>query len=718
MQFKSIKTKIVFMSGCCLIATVVFLVALQIYSQEQSADFVTQKVNELIENQTRKGLLATAEREANYLSGKLNINIDTARTEASAFRAIVSNPDLVSSIDVRKTFNDILLTILKDNPEFLGTYSAWEPNALDGLDARYAGDKASGHDDSGRFVPYWNRDKTGAIARQALVGYEDASLHPNGVTKGGWYLFPRQRRKENILDPFPYIVQGKQEMLTTISVPIIVNGKFLGIGGTDLRLDFIQSLSQDVAKNLYDGQAVVQVISNMGIVVANSEDTNSIGKPLKDVFDGDWQAVVKSTESGTSNILISPENEYVEITAPIHLGNTGTPWSIFIRVKRALVFEEATKLAQIMAENARGNTIMGVSAGAVIAILACMAIWFLANGIIKPIRVAVSFTEKIASGDFVNNNIDVNQKDEVGVLSNTLKSMAEKLKGVVLEVKNVSESVASGSSELSSSSMDVSQGATEQAASIEEVTSSMEEMTANIGQNAQNAQETDSLATKAATDAKVSGEAVEKTVISMRSIAEKISIVEEIARQTNLLALNAAIEAARAGEHGKGFAVVAAEVRKLAERSGEAAAEISELSSSSVEVAEKAGDMLKSLVPDIEKTAALVQEITAACNEQNSGATQINQAVSQLDSVIQQNASAAEEMASTSGELASQGKHLQQVMSFFHVDAGGGFKSSSVQVQRKPVAAIPPSAPKETPAKGMQLEGMNDSDDSDEFERF
>ena len=236
--------------------------------------------------------------------------------------------------------------------------------------------------------------------------------------------------------------------------------------------------------------------------------------------------------------------------------------------------------------------------------------------------------------------------------------------------------------------------------------------------------ETERLATQSAKDAKHSGEAVDQTVHAMNSIAEKISIVEEIARQTNLLALNAAIEAARAGEHGKGFAVVAAEVRKLAERSGLAAAEISELSGSSVAVARQAGEMLRTLVPNIERTAALVQEIAAASNEQNAGANQINQAISQLDSVIQQNASASEEMASTSEELASQGQQLQMTMAFFNV-SGSSHASPPVKqkVSRTPRPALPGGKPKAArPAKASQANtGIDlslDMHDDDDFEKF
>jgi len=196
----------------------------------------------------------------------------------------------------------------------------------------------------------------------------------------------------------------------------------------------------------------------------------------------------------------------------------------------------------------------------------------------------------------------------------------------------------------------------------------MEEMSSNIKQNADNALQTERIAVKSAEDAKAGGKAVEETVQAMKEIADKISIIEEIARQTNMLALNAAIEAARAGEHGKGFAVVASEVRKLAERSQNAAAEISDLSASSVQVAERAGELLSKMVPDIQRTAELVQEISAASKEQDTGAEQINKAIQQLDQVIQQNASVSEEMASTAEELASQAEQLQVDISYFRLD--------------------------------------------------
>ncbi|WP_320171589.1 methyl-accepting chemotaxis protein [Maridesulfovibrio sp.] len=310
------------------------------------------------------------------------------------------------------------------------------------------------------------------------------------------------------------------------------------------------------------------------------------------------------------------------------------------------------------------------------------------------------------------------KKSAVGVYGN-MKEMAMQLIRVVTDVREGSVNVASGSTELSASAEGLSQGATEQAASIEQVSASIEEMASNIHQNTLNAKTTEDIAIQAAGDARESGSAVNEAVAAMKNIAEKISIIEEIARQTNLLALNAAIEAARAGEHGKGFAVVAAEVRKLAERSGNAAGEISELSTSTVNVAEKAGSMLEKLVPNIERTAELVQEISSASAEQNSGAEQISKAITQLDAVIQQNASASEEMASTSEELSAQSMQLENTMSFFKV-------SGNISIGRNRPKALPRSAePAKAPAAGGDKDSsgfgglsLDMASSDDDFEKF
>ncbi|MFZ5707781.1 MAG: methyl-accepting chemotaxis protein [Pseudomonadota bacterium] len=306
------------------------------------------------------------------------------------------------------------------------------------------------------------------------------------------------------------------------------------------------------------------------------------------------------------------------------------------------------------------------------------------EGMTANLRKTADIADKIAAGDLTVEHKALSEQDRLG---HALIEMIDRLRSVVSDATAASENVSAGSQELAASSEQVSQGATEQAASAEEASAAMEEMAANIKQNADNAAQTEKIARQSSKDAEASGVAVEKAVGAMRTIAEKIGIVQEIARQTDLLALNAAVEAARAGEHGKGFAVVASEVRKLAERSQAAASEIVAVSSDTVKAAADAGEMLTRLVPDIRRTAELVSEISAACREQDIGASQINEAIQQLDKVTQQNAGASEQISSTSEELAAQAEELQASIAYFRVDARGGSRSS-----RPAVAKVTPKA--------------------------
>jgi methyl-accepting chemotaxis protein len=329
--------------------------------------------------------------------------------------------------------------------------------------------------------------------------------------------------------------------------------------------------------------------------------------------------------------------------------------------------------------------VIAITAGA--ALLALCVAAFITLSVTRPLHVAVAAADRLAAGDLTV-RIDSHSRDEAGQLLAAMQNMIAKLTQVVGDVNGGAQSLASASEEVSATAQALSQAASEQAAGVEETSASLEQMTASIAQNTENARVTDGMAAQAAREAAEGGEAVKATVAAMQRIAKQIGIIDDIAYQTNLLALNAAIEAARAGEHGKGFAVVAAEVRKLAERSQVAAQEIGEVATNSVELAERAGNLLDRMVPNIRKTSDLVQEITAASEEQSAGVGQINAAVGQMSQTTQQNASSSEELAATAEEMSSQAEQLQQAMAFFKLaNVPGPGPVAATRRQGRPVLA-------------------------------
>jgi methyl-accepting chemotaxis protein len=523
------------------------------------------------------------------------------------------------------------------------------------------------------------------------------------------------------------------------------------IQGPATRLKLAQTLSSDQLQEIRQQKNLLlsTTPADMQTYIAKSDQARS-------EFDGNLAAVeARATEQGKplweklATLSATFRHHDDEIRRLMLAGDAAGALRISTGGARAVTNDIDTLLSDVVkleesrlddADNqadldyAQTRMIMITVAGSALVIALLAALW-IAMTINKGLRGAVLAVQNVSDGDLTR-FAPITSKDEIGELLGYVNTMIERLRGVVGDALAASDNVSSGSQELSASSEQLSQGATEQASAAEEASASMEQMAANIKQNADNAAQTEKIARQSSRDAEASGQAVGRAVGAMRTIAEKISIVQEIARQTDLLALNAAVEAARAGEHGKGFAVVASEVRKLAERSQAAAAEISSLSGETVQVATEAGEMLNRLVPDIQKTAELVSEISAACREQDIGASQINEAIQQLDKVTQQNAGASEEMSATSEELASQAEELQASIAFFRVEQSSAGKAGNKAAKRaaapgaKPVVkaahvARPASTPRkpdqsvfsqQARAKGFALDmsmGGPDSDDAD-----
>jgi len=687
----------------------------------------------LAEKQAKEIIQVSASNYADNTKMYLENALKSARILANAYKELKKQ-----GLADRKTFDAMIKSVLINNPEFLCTWTIWEPEALDGLDKKYA--NTTGYDITGRFAPSYYREGSEVLRQPPTIDYTIEGV-------GDYYLVPKKTKEETITEPYYYSYTGDEKdniYETSIMVPIMDEDKFLGVVGIDISLE---ELNKKIAELKLNKTGHSKIISNKGLIVADI-NPELVGKTAsefnKQELYNEKNAILTGNKYNTTQYNDDLKTDALVCYAPIFVGNTKTPWTYVMIISKDEALAEATKsfyFSIIM-------SIIGLSSLALV-------VWYISSAInkiitsitketthlldaansgklnergnaeninpdfrsiiyginnmldavINPLNVAASYLERISKGDIsekitaeykgdfntIINNLNLlidafnnivnkmklvangdltvklamrSEKDE---LMHTLMDMVKSVAEVVNQVQTTADSIALASQEMSSTAQNVSQGASEQAAAAEEVSASMEEMGANIQQNSDNAQQTEKIAAKAAEDIIQGSQNVSQTLESMKKIAAKISIINDIAFQTNILALNAAVEAARAGEHGKGFAVVAAEVRKLAERSQVAAGEIDLLSSSSVEVAERSVKLLESIVPDIQKTARLVQEITASSMEQNSGAEQINSAITQLNQVTQQNAAAAEEMATGTEELSSQAEQLKEMIAFFEV---------------------------------------------------
>lgn len=626
---KSIKTRLGIVVGVGILITSAVLTTIATISYREKAI-----------NAARQEALTFAQKFAQNIKRPMEEALDASQSVAMAMTAIGRDGNGIQLS--REQVEELSGKVLLSNNAFLGFTQCWEPEAFDGKDQQYVGTRKS--DKTGRFISYLTKT-AGGLSIDPLIDYETEQ-------KGPWYWVPKLTKKNSINGPILYPVQGVDMLMVSFMTPIVKNGNFVGVTGIDISVDFIQSMAKSA--NLFEGNASITVVSYDGLYAAHTKKPELLNKNIKDEFPSTYTSQLDDIHKAKESIFLDDKN--LNLFIPIHIGNIDTPWQVRLFVSKDY----------LLADTVRGMWRL-IIIGLILSLVSVLGIIYMLGGMVKPIIAISELADEISEGNLVEvKQIDV-ENDEVGALYNSFKKMVEKLRDVVVNITSGSEQISTASNELNESSQQVAEGANEQAAAAEEVSSSMEQMAANIQQNTDNSKQTEKIALAAADAIRMGNEGARMSVESMRKIAEKVSIIGDIAFQTNILALNAAVEAARAGEHGRGFAVVAAEVRKLAERSKISADEINHLTEEGVRFSEAASKRLEDIVPEIQRTAQLVQEITAASLEQSTGAEQVNNAIQQLNSVTQRNASTSEQMATSAEELSSQAYQLEEIVGFFKI---------------------------------------------------
>jgi methyl-accepting chemotaxis protein len=662
MHWKSIKNTIAFWAGLCLCATLGVMI---LHSSHNARD-TAKKAD-------RERILSTARAEG----GRIEADIEEALVTARALAQALASAKSAGSDLSREMVNLMLKSVLERNPNFAGVYTAWEPNAFDGRDARYT--NAPSHDATGRFVPYWNRSQEENIVVEPLVGYENTATNAQGGRIGDYYLLPRETRNECIIEPYLYPVQGTKVLMTSLVVPIVVNGVFLGIAGVDLPLTFLQRLVDRQKLAVPGGRKYI--VSSKGQIAAAEGQPELAGKTVQTVFPDDWQIHLDSIRKDVEETGSSGDR--LLVLTPFRVGETFTPWAVIITIPEREILAEAD--AMMWRE---------IGLGVICLCVALLLLWLIANNIARPISQTVAVAERIAEGDLAKAQAALakllpkrlraagrlpdgvaqaaaraNETGKLilamGVMTDKLASLAGQVQQSCVQLVATASEIAQAAERQETSVTDFGELTVGIVTAVRQITETSQELARTMEDVQATALATGALADKGRTGLQGMEDSMRQLGNATTEIAAKLTAINEntkaitslvttiikVADQTNLLSLNAAIEAEKAGEHGLGFAVVAREIRRLADQTsvatvdieqtvkqmrGSVAAGVMEMDKFSrematgVQVVGEISRQLEQILEQVKLLAPRFEAVNQGMRAQTQGAQQINDAMSKL----------------------------------------------------------------------------------------
>ena len=707
----SIRLKIVLLSGLCLLGVVALIVGMNIYQTNQNDDLVSDSSSRMLTASVQDLLQAKAAEQAVRVQktfGETLTVVTALADQIQDMRNLAAKRALEPGA-LREELNQSLKTAFERNSKVLGIWLAFEPNGLDGKDSEFVNDAARQSNEIGRFATYWSR--AGGDALNTIMVEEDmtkTTLNLSGTPYNVWYTCPRDSKRICLLDPYADTVGNKEMLMTTISVPLLVDGKSIGVVGIDIALDALQAAAVDSQRDLFNSAGHMLIVSGTGVLAAYSVDAGKVGKNIGDTLGGDGKDILQLLGNGAPKIL--QQGELIRAVYPVSPIADAKAWAVVIDLPKQVLLADSVKLQAVLDDAQHSGTIKALSVAVIAGVIGLLLMWLTASGVTRPINSVAQMLKAIASGDGdLTQRLHYSKQDELGELVSWFNRFLDKLQPTIAQIKQSITDARGTADQSSEIARQTSEGMQVQFREIDQVATASNEMSAtahdvaNSASNAanaakgadQSARDGMSIIERSTRDINQLADEVSKAVTEVEALAVNseqigsvLEVIRSIAEQTNLLALNAAIEAARAGESGRGFAVVADEVRNLAKRTQDSVEEIrlvieriqsgtrgvvATMHSSQTQAHSNAGQIQQAVqaLSKISDAVTVISDmnlqIASAAEQQSAVAEEVNRNVSAIRTVTETLTGQATESAQISSQLNTLTTHQMKLMDQFRV---------------------------------------------------
>ena len=707
----SIRLKIVLLSGLCLLGVVALIVGMNIYQTNQNDDLVSDSSTRMLTASVQDLLQAKAAEQAVRVQktfGETLTVVTALADQIKDMRNLAAKRSLEPGA-LREELNQSLKTAFERNSKVLGIWLAFEPNGLDGKDSEFVNDAARQSNEAGRFATYWSR--AGGESLNTIMVEEDmtkTTLNLSGTPYNVWYTCPRDSNRTCLLDPYADTVGGKEVLMTTISVPLLVDGKSIGVVGIDIALDALQAAAVDSQHDLFNSAGHMLIVSGTGVLAAYSVDAGKVGKSIGDTLGADGKDILQLLGSGAPKIL--QQGDLIRAVYPVSPIADAKAWAVVIDLPKQVLLADSVKLQAVLDDAQQSGTIKALSVAVIAGVIGLLLMWLTASGVTRPINSVAQMLKAIASGDGdLTQRLHYSKQDELGELVNWFNRFLDKLQPTIAQIKQSITDARGTADQSSEIARQTSEGMQVQFREIDQVATASNEMSAtahdvaNSASNAanaakgadQSARDGMSIIERSTRDINQLADEVSKAVTEVEALAVNseqigsvLEVIRSIAEQTNLLALNAAIEAARAGESGRGFAVVADEVRNLAKRTQDSVEEIrlvieriqsgtrgvvATMHSSQTQAHSNAGQIqqavqaLSKISDAVTVISDMILQIASAAEQQSAVAEEVNRNVSAIRTVTETLTGQATESAQISSQLNTLTTHQMKLMDQFRV---------------------------------------------------